>query len=117
MVAKLIGDAERAVGKAVTALSAGERVGRIVGAPQIRELSAQAEPLEQARLGLQARPVLEPAQRADLRSIAAELIAEREAARKAKDFKRSDELRKALLEKGVSIEDTPKGTKWKLTRG
>ena len=47
----------------------------------------------------------------------AELIAEREAARKAKDFKRSDELRKALLDKGVSIEDTPKGTKWKLTRG
>jgi cysteinyl-tRNA synthetase len=47
----------------------------------------------------------------------AELIAEREAARKAKDFKRSDELRKALLEKGVAIEDTPKGTKWKLIRG
>ena len=47
----------------------------------------------------------------------AALIAEREAARKARDFKRSDELRKALLDKGVSIEDTPKGTKWKLTRG
>ncbi|HAT72692.1 MAG TPA: cysteine--tRNA ligase [Elusimicrobia bacterium] len=47
----------------------------------------------------------------------AELIAERETARKAKDFKRSDELRMALLEKGVSIEDTPKGTKWKLVRG
>jgi cysteinyl-tRNA synthetase len=48
---------------------------------------------------------------------AAALIAERESARKARDFKRSDELRKALLEKGVTIEDTPKGTKWKLTRG
>lgn len=47
----------------------------------------------------------------------AALITEREAARKAKDFKRSDELRKALSDKGVSIEDTPKGTTWKLSRG
>ncbi|MDO8806684.1 MAG: cysteine--tRNA ligase [Elusimicrobiota bacterium] len=47
----------------------------------------------------------------------AALIKEREAARKAKDFKRSDELRKALSDKGVLIEDTPKGTTWKLARG
>jgi len=47
----------------------------------------------------------------------AALIQEREAARKAKDFKRSDDLRKALLDKGVAIEDTAGGTKWKLTRG
>jgi cysteinyl-tRNA synthetase len=47
----------------------------------------------------------------------AALIKEREAARKAKDFKRSDELRKALSDKGVLIEDTPKGTTWKLSRG
>ncbi|OGS12706.1 MAG: cysteine--tRNA ligase [Elusimicrobia bacterium RIFOXYA2_FULL_58_8] len=47
----------------------------------------------------------------------AALIKEREAARKAKDFKRSDELRKALSDKGVLIEDIPGGTKWKLARG
>lgn len=47
----------------------------------------------------------------------AALIKEREAARKAKDFKRSDELRKALSDKGVLIEDTPKGTTWKIARG
>ena len=47
----------------------------------------------------------------------AALIKEREAARKAKDFKRSDELRKALSDKGVLIEDTPKGTTWKHVRG
>lgn len=47
----------------------------------------------------------------------AALIKEREAARKAKDFKRSDELRKALSDKGVMIEDTPKGTTWKIARG
>ena len=47
----------------------------------------------------------------------AALVKEREAARKAKDFKRSDELRKALADKGVLIEDVPGGTKWKLARG
>lgn len=47
----------------------------------------------------------------------AALIKERETARKARDFRRSDELRKALSDKGVLIEDTPKGTRWKLTRG
>lgn len=47
----------------------------------------------------------------------AALIAEREAARKNKDWKKSDELRKALSDRGVLIEDTPKGTKWKLARG
>ena len=45
------------------------------------------------------------------------LIKEREAARKAKDFRKSDELRKALADKGVLIEDTTGGTKWKLARG
>jgi cysteinyl-tRNA synthetase len=53
----------------------------------------------------------------ELPSDAAALIKEREAARKAKDFKRSDELRKALSDKGVLIEDTASGTKWKLSRG
>ena len=47
----------------------------------------------------------------------AALIKEREDARKAKDFKRSDELRKVLSDKGVLIEDTPKGATWKLSRG
>ncbi|MDA8325943.1 MAG: hypothetical protein M0033_06965 [Nitrospiraceae bacterium] len=45
------------------------------------------------------------------------MIKDREAARKARDWKKSDELRKALSDKGVLIEDTPSGTKWKLTRG
>lgn len=44
------------------------------------------------------------------------LVEERQRARKNKDFKRSDELRKALLEKGVLVEDTPKGASWKLVK-
>lgn len=41
------------------------------------------------------------------------LIAEREEARKNKDFQRSDEIRDLLKEKGILIEDTRTGTKWK----
>lgn len=42
------------------------------------------------------------------------IIKEREAARKAKDWKKSDELRAILLQKGIEVKDTPKGTEWKL---
>lgn len=42
-----------------------------------------------------------------------DLIAQRQAARKAKKFKRSDEIRDELLEKGIILEDTREGVKWK----
>ncbi|HEY9231228.1 MAG TPA: cysteine--tRNA ligase [Blastocatellia bacterium] len=41
------------------------------------------------------------------------LIEERNAARKNRDFKRADEIRSQLAERGVLLEDTPQGTKWK----
>jgi len=41
------------------------------------------------------------------------LIDDREKAREAKDWKRSDELRDELKEKGIIIEDTDHGTRWK----
>lgn len=41
------------------------------------------------------------------------LIAERNAARKAKDYARSDAIRAELLERGIILEDTKEGTKWK----
>jgi cysteinyl-tRNA synthetase len=44
----------------------------------------------------------------------AELIAEREEARRRKDYAESDRIRAELLEKGVVLEDTPSGTVWKL---
>ena len=42
-----------------------------------------------------------------------ELIAERQAARKAKDFKKADEIRGRLLEMGITVLDTREGVKWK----
>jgi len=41
------------------------------------------------------------------------LIAERDEARKAKNFARSDEIRDMLASRGIAIEDTPLGTRWK----
>ena len=40
------------------------------------------------------------------------LIEERQAARKAKDFKRADEIRDQLLEMGIVLKDTREGVKW-----
>ena len=41
------------------------------------------------------------------------LIAERQAARKAKDFAKADQIRAQLLDMGIILEDTREGVKWK----
>jgi cysteinyl-tRNA synthetase len=41
------------------------------------------------------------------------LIAERDAARRGKNFRRSDEIRAELAERGVALEDGPSGTTWR----
>lgn len=41
------------------------------------------------------------------------LIKERQEARKAKNFARADEIRNELLDKGIILEDTREGVKWK----
>ena len=41
------------------------------------------------------------------------LIEERQAARKAKNFARADEIRDMLAEQGIILEDTREGVKWK----
>ncbi len=42
-----------------------------------------------------------------------DLIKDREEARKAKDFAKSDEIRDQLKDMGIEIKDTADGTKWK----
>ncbi|HPA85225.1 MAG TPA: cysteine--tRNA ligase [Deltaproteobacteria bacterium] len=44
-----------------------------------------------------------------------DLIAQRNEARKAKDFKRADEIRDTLKSKGIQLKDTPGGTLWEKT--
>jgi len=41
------------------------------------------------------------------------LIAERQQARRNRNFPRSDEIRDELAEKGIVLEDTPQGVRWK----
>ena len=40
-------------------------------------------------------------------------LASRKAARERRDFAEADRIRKALEEKGIAIEDSPSGTRWK----
>ena len=44
------------------------------------------------------------------------LINEREKARKEKNFKKADEIRNQLKEKGIILEDTKDGVRWKKER-
>lgn len=48
----------------------------------------------------------------DLDSEVEKLIEERQAARKAKDFARADEIRDQLLAMGIVLKDTREGVKW-----
>ena len=45
----------------------------------------------------------------------AELIEEREEARRQRDFSRADEIRVLLIARGILLEDTKAGTRWKRT--
>ena len=47
-------------------------------------------------------------------ALVARKIAERAAARVAKDFARSDALRDELVTMGIAIMDGPQGTSWKI---
>lgn len=58
--------------------------------------------------------VLKPSAAAEIPTAGIEsLIAERNQARKLRDFARADQIRARLLELGVVLEDTKEGTRWK----
>jgi cysteinyl-tRNA synthetase len=50
---------------------------------------------------------------AETESYVKNLIEERNEAKKAKNFKRADEIRNTLKEKGIILEDSPSGTSWR----
>ena len=42
-----------------------------------------------------------------------QLIDERKAAKQRREFARADDIRKSLADRGILLEDTPAGTRWK----
>ena len=64
-------------------------------------------------LGMFYRLPDDDAAEADLPEELKALIVEREAARKARDWARADEIRDSFLDLGYTLEDTPDGTLWK----
>jgi cysteinyl-tRNA synthetase len=44
-------------------------------------------------------------------------VAERQGARQRRDYARADAIREELKARGVELEDTPEGTRWRVVRG
>ncbi len=78
-----------------------------LGSEDARRLSAFVRKLDEVLA------VLPPVAEKVLPGKIADLIAERERARKARDFRRADEIRDRLLEEGIVLEDTKDGVRWK----
>jgi cysteinyl-tRNA synthetase len=78
-----------------------------------RILAGDAEGLRTALMKID--PVLDlfPKQRENLDAEIESLIAARNAARKARNFAESDRIRDELLSRGILLEDTPGGTRWR----
>jgi cysteinyl-tRNA synthetase len=63
-------------------------------------------------LGLELDTALPSASRQESDPRIDALVAEREAARRRRDFAAADRLRDALAAEGISVEDTPAGPRW-----
>jgi cysteinyl-tRNA synthetase len=66
-------------------------------------------------LGLKFAEIIEETEKWEETNIESieEKIAERTAAKKAKDFAKADSIRAALKEQGIILEDGPTGTAWR----
>jgi cysteinyl-tRNA synthetase len=78
-----------------------------------RILAGDAEGLKTAVMKIDSVLDLFPKQRENLDAEIESLIAARNAARKARNFAESDRIRDELLGRGILLEDTPAGTRWR----
>jgi cysteinyl-tRNA synthetase len=81
-----------------------------IGAPEARTLIECLETMDSVFPGF--RPASEAALTAEEQS----LLDARQASRMRRDFKAADAARAALLARGVALEDTAKGVRWKRVR-
>jgi cysteinyl-tRNA synthetase len=86
--------------------------------------SRELEPAERAALlrdfdavlGLDLGAALPRAEQREVDPRVDALVAEREAARRRRDFAAADRIRAALAAEGVAVEDTPAGPRWRRAR-
>ncbi len=86
----------------------------------VRDINSEKEPSAKYAQGAKAILAelcdvlgIAPEQEQSIDAEIEELIEKRQAARKAKDFKQADAIRDELKARGIVLEDTPTGVKWK----
>jgi cysteinyl-tRNA synthetase len=104
---KLLDDPKAAKAERQSTLTALARDARMVGATLGIMRRPPAEFLSSRRARLCVRRKIDP-------QAVESSIAERAAARVAKDFQRADEIRAGLKARGVELMDGPKGTTWRV---
>ena len=86
-------------------------VNRIISEGKLSEKNAQQ--FKDALLSFDAVLGVMEREKQNLAEEIEEKIAQREEARKKKDFKTADKIRDELKSQGIVLEDTPKGVRWK----
>ncbi len=91
----------------------GDRARVLAALGDVDRVLGVLEPAEWAEGDATGRGAAAPAEGSEVDEAIAELVAAREAARQNRDFAAADRLRAELGERGVTVEDTPQGPRWK----
>ena len=94
-----------------------EAMSNDLGSPQLLEALSTTDIIPSQTLLAQLDQLLglSLSDRPDITASQKHLIAQREAARKAKDWAKSDSLREQLAGQHLALEDTPQGPRWRRT--
>lgn len=79
---------------------------------RVDDLGIDSASIAEASKAIQELLGIKLAEKGDITDDQKALIREREAAREAKDWAKSDEIRDTLLEQGIALRDTAGGSIW-----